>query len=100
MEILNELDESIRKIILYHEKAEIESRFHLYQPPKDWEEMWIKNIQNSSIVLYGICQNKACLNRCPVLVDYYDYRIEMLFKGHLKRDCNKCNTSGSFYVYD
>jgi hypothetical protein len=39
MEILNELDESIRKIILYHEKAEIESRFHLYQPPKDWEEM-------------------------------------------------------------
>jgi hypothetical protein len=38
-EILNELDESIRKIILYHEKAEIESRFHLYQPPKDWEEM-------------------------------------------------------------
>jgi uncharacterized protein YegJ (DUF2314 family) len=58
MEILNELDESIRKIILYHEKAEIESRLHLYQPPKDWEEMWIKNIQNSSIVLYGICQNK------------------------------------------
>jgi len=24
----------------------------------------------------------------------------MLFKGHLKRDCNKCNTSGSSYVYD
>jgi hypothetical protein len=101
IETLNELDEHKRKIILYHEKAEIESRFHLYQPPKDWEEMWIKNIRDhSKIVLYGICQNKVCLNRYPVLVDYYNYRTEMSSKGHLNRDCNKCNTRDSIYVYN
>jgi hypothetical protein len=101
IETLNELDENIRKIILYHEKGEIESRFHLYQPPKDWEEMWTKNIQEySKLVLYGTCQNQACLNRCPLLVDYYDYRTEIFLKGHLKGDCDKCNSRDSFYVYD
>ena len=40
------------------------------------------------------------LNRYPVLVDYYNYRTEMSSKGHLNRDCNKCNTRDSIYVYN
>lgn len=77
METLNELPEDVRRIIMYHEKCEIESRFHLYQPPKEWEEAWINNIQDChKLVLYGACTNQTCSARYPIVVDYHEYRKE------------------------
>lgn len=100
METLSELNEDVRKIVLNHEKAEIESRFHLYQPPKDWEEAWIHHIQDySKIVLYGVCANKNCYARYPIVTDYYEYRQD-IFSGHLKKDCNRCNTKDSVLIYN
>jgi hypothetical protein len=58
---LEEFPKDIQKIIIYHEKAEIESRIHLAQPPKEWEEAWISNIENySRITLYGKCSQCSC----------------------------------------
>ena len=56
METLKEFPEDLRRIIIYHEKAEIEGRIHLAQPPKDWEETWYGNTQNySQLTLNGKC---------------------------------------------
>ena len=41
MKTLKEFPEDVQRIIICHEKAEIESRIHLAQPPKEWEEAWI-----------------------------------------------------------
>jgi hypothetical protein len=96
-ETLDELDPTIRNIILYHDKSEIENRIGLYQPPKEWEEMWIKNIHEfSKLVLYGVC--KQCLQSYPLLVDYYTYRKEILIENYLKFDCEGCKAKESFYV--
>jgi hypothetical protein len=101
METIDELDEEVKKIVLYHEKAEIESRIHLYQPPKEWEKLWIRNTHElTKIVLYGVCQNQDCLQQYPVVVDYYLYRKEILSEGYLKRTCEKCNTKNSLHVYN
>jgi hypothetical protein len=97
METLKEFPEDVQRIIIYHEKAEIESRIHLAQPPKDWEETWISNIQNySQLTLYGKCNQ--CSKKYPVMIDYYEYRKEVLYSGTIKRDCLKCNAENSLVV--
>ncbi len=100
METLNELAEDARRIIMYHEKCEIESRFHLYQPPRDWEEAWVHNIQDChKIVLYGVCINHTCSAHYPIVVNYHEFRKEIFSKEHLNRGCEKCKTHNSFHVY-
>jgi hypothetical protein len=98
VEVLNEFEPEIRNIILYHEKSDIESRIHLYQPPKSWEEIWIRNIHESSkLVLYGVCKN--CSEKYPVLVDYYMYRKETVVNEYVRVDCQKCNSKDSLFAY-
>jgi hypothetical protein len=97
MKALNEFPVDIRRIIICHEKAEIESRIHLAQPPKDWEEKWIANIQNySQLTLYGKCGH--CSKKYPVIVDYYEYRKELLPDRTIKRNCLKCNAENSLII--
>ena len=97
MKTLNEFPEDIRRIILFHEKAEIESRIHLAQPPKDWEETWIAKIQNySQLTLYGKCSQ--CSKKYPVIVDYYEYRNTLLPDRTIKRNCLKCNAENSLII--
>lgn len=97
MKALNEFPEDIRRIILFHEKAEIESRIHLAQPPKDWEETWIAKIQNySQLTLYGKCSQ--CSKKYPVIVDYYEYRNTLLPDRTIKRNCLKCNAENSLII--
>jgi hypothetical protein len=97
METLEEFPENVQRIIIYHEKAEIESRIHLAQPPKDWEETWFRNIQNhAQLTLYGKC--RQCSKKYPVIVDYYEYRREILPNGIMKRNCLKCNAENSVLV--
>ena len=97
METLKEFPEDVQKIIIYHEKAEIESTIHLAQPPKDWEETWFSNIQNySQLTLYGKCNQ--CSKKYPIIVDYYEYRREILPDGTMKRDCLKCNAENSTII--
>ena len=45
IETINELEENTRKFVMHHLKADIEGQINLFQPPKDWSEMWIKNMQ-------------------------------------------------------
>jgi hypothetical protein len=93
-EVINELEENMKEVIMYHFKADIESQIHLFQPPRDWEEMWIKNIQDyTKFVLYGICS--SCSQKYPVLVDFYVFQKN----ANLKMDCNKCNSKASLQVY-
>ena len=97
MKALNEFPEDIQRIVICHEKAEIESRIHLAQPPKDWEEAWIVNIQNySQLTLYGKCSQ--CSKKYPVIVDYYEYRKELLPDRTIKRNCLKCNAENSLII--
>jgi hypothetical protein len=94
IEIVSELEENMKKVIIYHFKADIESKIHLFQPPKDWEEMWIKNIQDyTKFVLYGICSN--CFQKYPVLVDFYVFQKN----ANLEIDCNKCNGKDALKIY-
>jgi hypothetical protein len=100
IEVINGLEENIKKVIMYHCKADIEGKIHLFQPPKDWEEMWIKNIQDySKFVLYGICS--SCSQKYPVLVDFYVFQKFCAFQKNpnLKMDCNKCNSKATLQVY-
>ena len=100
-EVLNGLNEDERKIILYHEKADIESRIYLARPPKDWEVCWVENISDySKLVLYGKCRN--CFRASPVIVDYVDYRMNILLRNGnvLKMNCNKCNSQNSLEVHN
>jgi hypothetical protein len=86
---------------MYHKKCDIESRFHLYQPPKEWEEAWVNNIHDChKLVLYGACTNQTCSGRYPIVVDYHEYRKELLSKGHLNRSCEKCKAHNSVNVYN
>jgi hypothetical protein len=97
MQTLKGFPEHIQRIIIYHEKAEIESRIHLAQPPKDWEELWISNIENySQLTLYGKCSQ--CSHKYPVLVDYYEYRLEILHDGIIKKNCLKCNAANALAI--
>jgi hypothetical protein len=101
METLYELPERARRIIMYHEKCEIESRFHLYQPPREWEEAWVNNIHDChKIALYGVCTNQKCNTHYPVIIDYLDYRKEIFSRDHLNRSCEKCKTQDSVHVYN
>ena len=94
---LNGLEDEIKKIILYHEKAEIESRIHLSQPPKDWEVQWIENLHNySNLTLYGKC--KICYEKYPITIDYLYYRNNILPSNFLNIKCVKCNSEESFIV--
>jgi hypothetical protein len=94
---LKEFPENVQRIIIYHEKAEIESRIHLSQPPKEWEETWLSNIQNySQLVLYGKCSQ--CSKKYPVIIDYYEYRREIFSDGSMKRNCLKCNAENSMVI--
>lgn len=94
VETINELEERTKNVVMYHLKADIESQIHLFQPPKDWEEMWIKNIQDcSKFVLYGIC-NK-CSQRYPVLVDFFLFQKD----ASLTLDCNRCNSKDTLQVH-
>ncbi|HKG30694.1 MAG TPA: hypothetical protein VKA91_05440, partial [Nitrososphaeraceae archaeon] len=93
-----ELDDNVKKIVLYHEKGDIESRIHLAQPPKEWEELWTQNIQNySKLTLYCKCRN--CYEKYPILIDYFDYRKGLLPSGILKKDCSRCNSKSTVEVY-
>ena len=94
---IKEFPEDVRRIIIYHEKAEIESRIHLAQPPKDWEETWLGNIQNySQLTLFGKCGQ--CSKKYPILIDYYEYRRDILPDGTMKRKCLKCNVENSVII--
>ena len=94
---LKEFPDDVQRIIIYHEKAEIESRIHLAQPPKDWEETWLKNIQNySQITLYGKCSQCSC--KYPVVIDYYEYRREIVSDEIIKRNCKKCNSKSTLAI--
>ncbi|HET7149171.1 MAG TPA: hypothetical protein VFI73_11805 [Candidatus Nitrosopolaris sp.] len=94
---INDFNPEIRKIILYHHKAENENLLGLCQPPKYWEKMWLENLHDfSKIVLYGICAK--CREEYPLIVDYYKYQRERVTDGHLRTNCNRCRTEGSFYV--
>ena len=94
---IKEFPEDVQRIIVYHEKAEIESRIHLAQPPKEREETWFSNIQNySQLTLYGKCNQ--CSKKYPILIDYYEYRREILPDGTMKRNCLKCNTENSTVI--
>jgi hypothetical protein len=93
-EVIRELDENTRKIIMHHFKADIESQIHLRQPPKDWEEMWIQHIQDcTKYVLYGICSN--CSQKFPVLIDFYAFQKN----ANRKMNCDKCNGKDTLQVY-
>ena len=94
---INKFEDKIKKIILYHEKAEIESRIHLSQPPKDWENLWIENLQNySKLTLYSKCN--TCHEKYPVLIDYFYYINNILPSNFLTIKCIKCNSDNSLTV--
>jgi hypothetical protein len=94
IETINELEENAKKVVMYHLKADIESQIHLLQPPKDWEEMWIKNIQDySKYVLWGVCSN--CSQAYPILIDFYAFQKN----ANPKMDCNKCNGKNTLQAY-
>jgi hypothetical protein len=102
-------------LIMAHEKTEIESRFVISQPSKDWEEAWLENKTNHGIlVLYSICQNKDCKARySPILMPYHFYR-EQLVTASKRVDCDDgfppmysiigncqiCKTNDSIYIFD
>lgn len=88
---INDFEPEIRKIILYHFKAENETILSLCQPPKDWEQLWVKNADDYyNLVLYGICTK--CRIGYPFIIDYFKYQKERVANGYL------CKTEGSFYV--
>jgi hypothetical protein len=94
IDVIKELDENTRKVIMYHLKADIEGQIHLRQPPKDWEEMWIQHIQDcTKYVLYGICS--SCSQKYPVLIDFYVFQKN----ANPKIDCDKCNGKDTLQVY-
>jgi hypothetical protein len=99
-EVLNGFSEDEKKIILHHQKADVESRIHLARPPKDWEECWIEYINDySKLVLYGKCTN--CFQAYPVLMDYVDYRTSFLHEDSIpKMNCNKCTSHDALEVYN
>jgi hypothetical protein len=112
---LEEFPDRIRNLIIAHEKAEIESRFLVSQPPKNWEEAWLKNRANyDNIVLYAVCQNKECKERyLPVMIPYRLYRQKLVTASktvnyddgfppmyYIFHDCPICKTKDSMLIFD
>lgn len=94
IETINQLEGKTRKAVMHHLKADIEYQIHLFQPPKDWEEMWIKNIQDcSKFVLWGVCDN--CSQEYPVLVDFYVFQKN----ASPRMNCDKCNGKDRLQAY-
>jgi hypothetical protein len=102
-EALDEFPEDTRRIIIHHEKNIVEYNFLVAQPPKNWQKVWLDNINNSDkLVLYAVCQNKECSCQYPVVANYYDYRQAKSLSPHnyLYSSCVKCKTKDSLHVYD
>lgn len=112
---LEEFPDRIRNLIIAHEKAEVESRFLVSQPPKNWEEAWLKNRANyDNIVLYAVCQNKECKERYhPVTIPYRLYRQKLVTASktvnyddgfppmyYILHDCPICKTKDSMLIFD
>lgn len=94
IETINELEGKTRRAVMYHLKADIENQIQLSQPPKDWEEMWIKNLQDcSKFVLWGTCHN--CSQEYPVLVDFYVFQKN----ASPRMNCNKCDGKGTLQAH-
>lgn len=94
IEVIRELNENMRKVIMHHLKADIESQIHLRQPPRDWEEIWIQHIQDcTNFVLYGIWIN--CSQKYPVLIDFYAFQKN----ANPKMNCDKCNGKDTLQVH-
>jgi hypothetical protein len=106
LEALDECPDNTRKNVMTLEKAEIESKFVISQPSKDWEEKYRENINNcDTLVLYGVCQNKKCSRRgYPVLFNFYYYRKKIASSktdfNYLTEDCVYCNTKNSLCVFN
>jgi hypothetical protein len=112
---LDELPDRTRTLIIAHEKAEIESRFVISQPSKDWADVWLENITNHEIlVLYSICQNKDCKAKyAPALMPYRLYREKLVTASktinyddgfppmlYMIGNCQACKTKDSTYIFD
>ena len=53
LESIDELPNSIKRIILHHDKLAIEENIVNSQPPKEWEEMWVEYISDpEKLILY------------------------------------------------
>jgi hypothetical protein len=112
---LDEFPDKIKNIIMAHEKTMIESRFLTAQPTKDWEEIWLENINNHGIiVLYAVCQNKNCEAKYyPVPTPYHFYREKLVTASktadyndgfppmrYMIGDCQICKTKDGMFVFD
>ena len=76
VEVIDGLEENMKEIIMYHLKADIESQIHIHQPPKDWEEMWIKK----SKIVRDLCYMAYAI----IVLKHILYSlIFILFKGML-----------------
>ncbi len=95
VEVIDELEEKMKQIIMFHFKADIENQIHTSQPPRDWEKIWIQNINDcTKFVLYGTCSN--CYQKYPVLVDFYVFQRN----ANPKMDCDKCKGKDTLQVSD
>lgn len=94
IEAINELKEDVKRVVMYHLKADIESQIHLLQPYKSWEEMWITNIQDcTKFVLWGVCDN--CSQEFPVLVDFYVFQKN----ANPRMNCDRCKGKDTLQAF-
>jgi hypothetical protein len=92
---LDQFPGKIKNIFVAHEKTEIESRFLISQPSKDWEEASLDNTTNHhTIVLYAVYQNKDRKVRYyPVL------RAYQLVTASITANYNLWKIIGDFQLY-
>lgn len=112
---LDEFPDYEKKLIMAHEKTQIENELIISQPSKDWEKVWYENRgDQETLVLYAVCTNKVCKTRCrPLLIPYRLYRHKLVTASKIINyddgfppirciieDCHTCRIKNSVYVLD
>jgi hypothetical protein len=92
------LDLHTQNIFQFILKSSFENTIRQQYAPKEWEELWIKNVNNySKVVLYGNC--KKCHEARPVVMDTIEFmKNGSPLKFNVNTDCQKCKTKRSFEI--
>lgn len=98
LETINELDEGLRKLVLFQIKLDVERDLNLYSS-QDWEITRYKNIGNhEKVTLDGLCE--ACYSFIPFQMDTLEF-IKLRYTGPPKierLDCPRCHNKDSMTI--
>lgn len=92
-QILDRMDEHTRNNLLFIQKSQYEHEIIKHYPSKEWEDLWIKSINdNSKLVAHASC--KHC-GEYPTRIDISEIMCSDPTIGYRDIKCEKCKLPGA-----